>query len=175
MGIIHLGISACLLGKNMRYDGGHKYNPILAEFLGKYFEYLPICPEVECGLGVPREAGYLEGEAASPRFITIGSRIDLTERLTEWSIRRARELEQEPLAGFVFKSRSPSCGLGSALLYKEGEATQELTHGIFARIFTQHFPQAIVLEEEGLNTAKISRFWDDLDGLLGRRPQQHKG
>ena len=89
---IRLGISACLLGQNVRYDGGHKLDRYLTDTLGQYVEYVPVCPEVECGLGIPRESMRLVGDPQSPRLVTVRSGQDLTERMLSWSEGRVKEL-----------------------------------------------------------------------------------
>src|SRR4030042_6931159 len=101
---IKLGISACLLGESVRYDGGHKLDRFLTDTLGQYVEYVPVCPEVECGLGVPRESMHLEGDPESPRLVTIRTKQDMTDRMVKWTQKRVVELEKEGLYGFIFKS-----------------------------------------------------------------------
>jgi uncharacterized protein YbbK (DUF523 family) len=116
---IKLGISACLLGKNVRYDGGHKLDRFLTDTLGQYVEYVPVCPEVECGLPVPRESMHLEGDPESPRLVTSQTKQDMTERMISWAKTRAVELEKEVLCGFIFKSDSPSSGMERVRVYNE--------------------------------------------------------
>ena len=101
---IRLGISSCLLGERVRYDGGHKHDAYLTDTLGPCVEWVPVCPEVECGLPVPREAMRLEGDPASPRLVVIRTRVDHTERMRAWAQRRVEELAAEGLSGFVFKA-----------------------------------------------------------------------
>src|SRR4030042_5950069 len=99
---IKLGISACLLGENVRCDGGHKLDRFLTDTLGQYVEYVPVCPEVECGLPVPRESMHLEGDLDSPRLVTSRTKQDMTERMVNWDRRRVVELETDGLVGFIF-------------------------------------------------------------------------
>ena len=87
---IRLGISACLLGQNVRYDGGHQHDRFLTDTLGRYVTYVPVCPEVECGLPVPREAMRLVGTADAPRLVTISTKKDLTEQMQSWARRRVQ-------------------------------------------------------------------------------------
>ena len=84
MSTIKLGVSACLLGQPVRYDGQHKLDPFLRDTLGAYVEYVPVCPEFEAGFGVPREAMRLEGDPASPRLVTVQTRVDHTDRMNAW-------------------------------------------------------------------------------------------
>lgn len=145
---IRLGISACLLGQNVRYDGGHKLDRYLTETLGKFVEYVPVCPEVECGLGVPREAMRLVGDTESPRLVTVKTKQDLTERVMTWARRRVKELEKEGLCGFVFKRGSPSSGMERVKVYNERGMAEKKGRGMFAGAFMDHFP-LIPVEEEG--------------------------
>src|SRR5512140_427667 len=114
---IRLGISSCLLGERVRYDGGHKLDTFLRDTLGKYVEFVPVCPEFEAGLGVPREAMHLLRAGDSLRLVGIKTGADFTERLTNWANRRVSELEKERLSGFVFKSGSPSSGMERVKIY----------------------------------------------------------
>jgi uncharacterized protein YbgA (DUF1722 family)/uncharacterized protein YbbK (DUF523 family) len=145
---ITLGISTCLLGENVRYDGGHKHDRFLTDTLGKYVTYRPVCPEVECGLGVPRESMRLVGDIESPRLVTIRTRQDHTDRMIRWARQRVAALEQENLCGFIFKSDSPSSGMERVKVYLDGGMPEKKGVGIFARIFMEHFP-LIPVEEEG--------------------------
>ena len=114
-----LGISSCLLGNKVRYDGGHKQDRYLTDMLGQYVEYVPVCPEVEYGLPIPREALRQVGDPLSPRLVEIRTGMDHTEGMTAWARRRVLELEKEGLCGFVFKSRSPSSGMERVRVYNE--------------------------------------------------------
>lgn len=145
---IKLGISSCLLGVNVRYDGGHKLDSFLKDTLGAYVDYVPVCPEVECGLGVPRECMRLEGESENPRLVTTGSNQDRTDLLADWVLKRVVELETENLYGFIFKSDSPSCGMERVKVYNEKGMAVKTGIGIFARIFKEHFP-LLPVEDEG--------------------------
>lgn len=111
---IKLGISACLLGEKVRYDGGHKRNRYIIQTLGKRFTWVPVCPEVEAGLSIPREPMRLEGDRSCPRLVVIGSGIDLTYVLNVWAAKKVKKLDKEGLCGFILKSRSPSCAIDDA-------------------------------------------------------------
>jgi len=145
---IKLGISTCLLGENVRYDGGHKLDRFLTDTLGQYVEYVPVCPEVECGLGVPRESMHLEGDSDSPRLVTIRTKQDITDRLVKWAQKRVIDMEKEDLCGFIFKSGSPSSGMERVKVYNEKGMPVKKGVGIFARIFMEHFP-LLPVEDEG--------------------------
>ena len=145
---IKLGISTCLLGENVRYDGGHKLDRFLTDTLGQYVEYVPVCPEVECGLPVPRESMHLEGDPDSPRLVTIRTKQDMTDRMVQWAQKRVVELEKEDLCGFIFKSDSPSSGMERIRVYNEKGMPVKKGVGIFARIFMDHFP-LLPVEDEG--------------------------
>lgn len=144
-----IGISSCLLGNNVRYDGGHKYDAWLVETLGQYVNYVLVCPEVGCGLPVPREAMRLVGEVDNPKLLTIKTGIDHTQRMLDFSLAKVEELSKLELCGFVFKSKSPSSGMERVKVYPEkGGVAQNKGIGIFAREFMRAFP-LIPCEEEG--------------------------
>jgi uncharacterized protein YbbK (DUF523 family) len=127
-------VSACLLGENVRYDGGHKRDLFLLETLGPFVEWVRVCPEVDGGLPVPREAMRLEGDPKHPRLVTIRTGIDHTARLARWAEARLEELSGIGLRGYICKKDSPSCGMEPA--------------GVFTRMFTERFP-LLPVEEEG--------------------------
>jgi uncharacterized protein YbgA (DUF1722 family)/uncharacterized protein YbbK (DUF523 family) len=110
--------------------------------------YVPVCPEVECGLGVPREAMRLKGDPAAPRLVTIKTGVDLTKRMVTWAEKRLRELAGEDLCGFIFKSRSPSSGMERVKVYNDKGMPMKNGRGIFAGLFMDRFP-LIPTEEEG--------------------------
>src|SRR4030066_444615 len=145
---VKLGISTCLLGENVRYDGGHKLDRFLKDTLGRYVEYVPICPEVECGLGIPRESMHLEGEPEYPRLMTTRTRQDMTRRMVNWARKRVVQLKREDLCGFIFKSNSPSSGMGRVKIYPENKMPVKKGVGIFAGIFMKQFP-LLPVEDEG--------------------------
>jgi uncharacterized protein YbbK (DUF523 family) len=152
---IKLGISTCLLGENVRYDGGHKLDRFLTETLGQYVEYVPVCPEVECGLPVPRESMHLEGDPDSPHLVTIRTKQDLTERMIQWARKRVAGLEKEDLCGFIFKSDSPSSGMERVRVYNKKGMPVKKGVGIFARIFMNHLPLLPVEDEGRLHDPKL--------------------
>ncbi len=145
---IRVGISACLLGEPVRYDGGHKLDRFLRDTLGRYVEYVPVCPEVECGLPVPRESMHLEGHPAAPRLITTHTRRDMTDQMLTWAHRRVLELENEALCGFIFKSNSPSSGMERVKISDQNGMPRKIASGLFAGVFMKHFP-LLPVEEEG--------------------------
>ena len=145
---IRLGISACLLGQNVRWNGGHTLDRFLRDTLGQYVDYVPVCPEVEAGFGVPRETFRLEGRVDDPRLIKSKSRTDHTETMTGWARQRVRELEAENLCGFIFKKDSPSSGLMRVKVFNDKGMPEKRGVGLFAREFTRYFP-LLPVEEEG--------------------------
>jgi len=152
---IKLGISTCLLGENVRYDGGHKLDRFLTDTLGQYVEYVPVCPEVECGLPVPRESMHLEGDPEFPRLVTLRTKQDMTERMVSWAKRRVVELEKEGLCGFIFKSDSPSSGMERVRVYNEKGMPVKKGVGMFARIFMEYYPLLPVEDEGRLHDPKL--------------------
>ena len=145
---IRLGVSECLLGHNVRYDGSHKLDRFLVDTLGNYVEYTPVCPEVECGMPVPREAMRLEGDPSSPRLVTSKTKQDMTDKMTEWASRRVKELEKENFHGFIFKSNSPSSGMERVKVYDRNGIPWKKGIGIFAAIFKAYFP-LLPVEDDG--------------------------
>jgi uncharacterized protein YbgA (DUF1722 family)/uncharacterized protein YbbK (DUF523 family) len=145
---IKLGISACLLGDKVRFDGGHKLDRFITETLGQFVEFVPVCPEVECGLGIPREAMHLVANPDGPHLVTVRTQLDYTERLLAWALKRVVELEQEDLCGFIFKRDSPSSGMERVKIYSGKGVAAKTGVGLFAREFMQHFP-LLPVEEEG--------------------------
>ena len=174
---IRLGISTCLLGENVRYDGGHKRDRFIIETLGQFVEFVPVCPEVECGLPVPRESMHLAGDPQSPRLVTTRSKIDHTERMVHWARKRVGELEKENLCGFVFKSNSPSSGMERVKIYNEHGIAQKTGVGMFARAFMDHFPLIPVEEDGRLHDIRLRENFIELIFALKRwreLPDHHR-
>ncbi len=154
-GRIKLGISSCLLGERVRYDGGHKHDHYLTDTLGKYIDWVPVCPEVECGLPVPREAMRLIGDPEAPRLVTRFSGVDHTDRMLTWAAKKVGELEKEDLCGFIFKSRSPSSGYRGVEVYSGSGIKECRGTGLFAAAFIKYFPLVPVEDDERLQDPKI--------------------
>jgi uncharacterized protein YbgA (DUF1722 family)/uncharacterized protein YbbK (DUF523 family) len=152
---IKLGISSCLLGNAVRYDGGHKLDRFLRDTLGQYVEYVPVCPEAECGLGIPRESMRLVGDPNAPRLVTTRSERDLTDPMRQWAGRRLGELEGEGLCGFIFKSDSPSSGMERVKVYDGQGGVVRKGSGIFAGLFMKHFPLLPVEDDGRLHDLKL--------------------
>ncbi len=152
---IRLGISSCLLGEKVRYDGGHKLDSFIAYTLGKYVEFVPVCPEVECGFSIPRESFRLVGDPDSPRLITTRTKLDYTDLMLEWARKRAKELEKEKLCGFIFKRGSPSSGMERVRVYNQKGMPVQKGVGMFARVFMEHFPLLPVEDEGRLHDLKL--------------------
>jgi uncharacterized protein YbgA (DUF1722 family)/uncharacterized protein YbbK (DUF523 family) len=146
--VLRMGISSCLLGNQVRYDGGHKLDRFIRDTLGLYVEFVPVCPEVECGLPTPREAMRLVGDPEAPRLLTRKTQIDHTDRMLTWAQRRVVELERENLCGFIFKKDSPSSGMLRVKVYNPQGMPAKSGSGLFAKTFMDHFAR-IPVEEEG--------------------------
>ncbi|HRY83518.1 MAG TPA: DUF523 and DUF1722 domain-containing protein [Candidatus Cloacimonadota bacterium] len=146
---LRLGISSCLLGNKVRYDGQHKYDSWLVETLGPYVDYVPVCPEVGCGLPVPRESMRLVGNASAPSLLTTTTGKDITPQMLDYCAKEVPRLASEQLCGFVFKSKSPSSGMERVKVYPvKGGAASKTGVGIFARAFMEAYP-LLPVEEEG--------------------------
>jgi len=148
---IKIGISSCLLGNNVRYDGGHQHDRYITDTLGRFFTWVPVCPEAECGLGIPREAMRLIGEPESPRLFTIHSGIDHTDRMLQWVMKKCKELENKGLCGFIFKNKSPSSGIGGVKIYSPSGMPDRKGVGIFGGAFMKHFPLIPVIDDGRLH------------------------
>jgi uncharacterized protein YbbK (DUF523 family) len=154
-GKIKIGVSSCLLGNVVRYDGGHKLDLYLRDILGQIVEWVPVCPEVEAGLTVPREPMQLSGDPAAPRLVTIQTGIDHTERVARWAHARLVQLEKADLCGFVFKARSPSCGVHDTKITASSGGMAGLGPGLFAAAFMLRFSSLPVEDEERLRLTSI--------------------
>jgi uncharacterized protein YbgA (DUF1722 family)/uncharacterized protein YbbK (DUF523 family) len=144
---IKIGISQCLLGSEVRYDGQHKLDKHLINTYGPFFEWQPFCPEFESGMGIPREAMRLEGDFENPKLMTRNSRTDKTKQLLDWSIPKSKSMSNDDLSGIIFKKGSPSCGLFKMRPYTE-VGHNESGAGLFAREVIKQNPH-IPMEEEG--------------------------
>lgn len=146
---IKLGISRCLLGEAVRYDGGHKLDRYLRDVLGQHVEFIPICPEVECGMSIPREALRLVGDPESPRLMTNKTRIDHTDKMRAWAEQRLTQLQSEAPCGYIFKYGSPSSGMSRIKVYPEkGGPPSMKGRGIFAGMLMDRFP-LLPVEDDG--------------------------
>jgi len=152
---IRLGISACLLGDPVRFDGGHKRDPFLVETLGRFVEWVPVCPEVECGLDAPRESMRLVRADGQLRLVTNKTATDHTTRMLSYARRRAAELADNDLCGFVFKKDSPSCGVHRVKVYEAGGVPARSGRGLFADAMIARFPLLPVEEEGRLNDPRL--------------------
>ena len=151
---IQVGISSCLLGENVRHDGGHKRNNYINEVLSSWFTFLPFCPEVAIGLGVPRPTIRLQGLKASPRAVMPAAESrDVTEQLDAYGSETARL--HNFLSGYILKSRSPSCGMERVKLYDDQGNPAGTATGIYARAIMEMHPLLPVEEEGRLNDADL--------------------
>lgn len=158
-GRLSVGISACLLGREVRYNGGHKRDRFLSETLSRYIRWVPVCPEVELGLGVPREAIHLERSGEQVRLTTTKSNRDLTKPMSEFAERRVVLLESEALRGFVLKKDSPSCGLERVKVHQPKGPPNREGRGLFAEALVRRFPNLPVEEEGRLCDPRLRENW----------------
>jgi uncharacterized protein YbgA (DUF1722 family)/uncharacterized protein YbbK (DUF523 family) len=147
-GKLRLGVSACLMGEPVRYDGGHKRDTFLTETLAPFVEWVPVCPELEIGLGVPRDTLRLVGRPRAPQLVVERTGEDLTPAMQRFARRRLDDLATLELDGYVLKRASPSCGLFRVRVYGEGGVPGAVGRGIFATALVERFP-ALPVEEEG--------------------------
>jgi uncharacterized protein YbgA (DUF1722 family)/uncharacterized protein YbbK (DUF523 family) len=151
-----LGISACLLGDQVRFDGGHKRDAFLTDILSPHVRWVRVCPEVEVGMGTPRETLRLErrGDGAI-RMVTTRTGIDHTDAMSAWARKRLTELERENLSGYVLKKDSPSCGMERVKVFDASGVPQRTGRGIFAEALLQRFPHLPVEEEGRLSDPRL--------------------
>ena len=145
---IRIGVSRCLLGEEVRYDGGHKRDRFVSEVLSRHVEWVPVCPEVEAGFGTPREAMHLVGDVKKPQLITVNTERNMTKPLTLYTGRKLETLEERRLSGYIFKKDSPSCGIERVKLFNPHGMPRRAGVGLFARAFKERFP-LVPIEDEG--------------------------
>jgi uncharacterized protein YbbK (DUF523 family) len=164
-----IGVSQCLLGHAVRYDGDSKPHHIVIEQLSELFELVPVCPEVEAGFGVPRPPVQLTGSIEQPRMTGRDDRDrDVTELMLAYCSTRPAELAE--LCGFVFKSRSPSCGLHSAPVFIDGKCVTETSRGLFARAMTERYRLLPAIEENELEDRdRYQRFIEEVSAYFKNR------
>jgi uncharacterized protein YbgA (DUF1722 family)/uncharacterized protein YbbK (DUF523 family) len=146
-----IGISACLLGQKVRYDGGHKRDPFLTDTFGRHVDWIPVCPELEVGMGAPREPVRLVGDVSHPRMIAERSGKDWTSAMHRFASERMRELKALELSGYIFKKDSPSCGMERVRLYNRDGIPNRAGRGLFANAVMNGLPLLPVEEEGRLN------------------------
>jgi uncharacterized protein YbgA (DUF1722 family)/uncharacterized protein YbbK (DUF523 family) len=156
---IRIGISACLLGMKVRFDGGHKLDRYLTETLGDYFEWVSVCPEVEAGFGTPRETMRLVQAEDEVRLVTLKSGSDLTARMIDYARNRVEALQKEQLSGYILKSDSPSCGMERVRLYASSGMHTKKGRGLFAKALLELFPNLPVEEEGRLCDPALRQNW----------------
>jgi uncharacterized protein YbbK (DUF523 family) len=155
-----LGVSQCLLGDAVRYDAGSKPSSVVIDILAKTFELISVCPEVEAGMSVPRPAVQLTGSIAQPRMTGRDNPgLDVTGQIIEFAEQRLPALEH--IHGFVFKSRSPSCGLNSTPVFIDGVCVTESSRGLFARALCRHYPDLPVIEDNELDSKQALQTFID--------------
>ena len=153
---IRIGVSSCLIGEKVRWNGDHKQDRYVREILSRYFEYISVCPEVEVGMGVPRETVALYGDPEKPSMISKKTQTDWTKPMEKYIKSRINTLSADDLCGYIFKSKSPSCGMGRVPLYSEfGSHKVKHGPGMFANAFINSFPLVPTEEEGRLNDPRI--------------------
>jgi len=154
---IKIATSACLLGNNVRYDGGHKLDQHLIQTLGPLVEWVPICPEAESGMSIPREPMQLVSDKEKVRMITIETKQDMTDMLLRWTAEKLKHMKQEGIRGFIFKARSPSCGVHDTELFSLSGQSIGIRVGLFAEAAGKYFPSLPVEDEECLRDPGIRK------------------
>ncbi len=163
-----VGVSQCLLGDAVRYDGQSKTNQIVLEQLSQLFELIPVCPEVEAGLSIPRPPVQLTGSIKNPKLTGRDDHsIDVTNIMQQYCDTKPAELKL--LSGFIFKSRSPSCGLNSTPVFINEQCVTETGRGIFAKELCKIYPKLPVIEDTELETQ------NQLDSFIQAVQKHHTG
>ena len=156
MNLLRIGISSCLLGDEVRFDGGHKRAPFLIDRLGPFVEWIRVCPELEVGMGVPREPLRLVQVGGDTRMITTRTGIDHTDAMRVFAARRAQQLAALDLRGYILKKDSPSCGMEGVKVYRSGvEEPVRNGVGIYAAILRAQLPSLPIEEEERLHDPAV--------------------
>lgn len=171
-GCVRIGISSCLLGQAVRYDGGHKRDPWVVEALAPWDEWVPVCPEVELGLGTPREPLRLirdPAELDALRLVTVDTGLDLTRRMRRYARQRVRALAAESLNGYILKKHSPSCGLADVPVWRQQDLLERTGRGLFAAELRRQFPDLPIEEEDGLHDPRRREHF--LDRVFDYRPR----
>ena len=156
---IRVGVATCLLGQPVRWDGGHKRDAFLVDQLGPFVEWVPVCPELEIGLGVPRETIHLARRDGRVRLVAGGSGADLSERMAEFARRRVRELERLELSGYVLKEGSPSCGFERVPVRNEKGTPERNGRGAFASVLVASSPLLPIEDERRLGDPRLRENW----------------
>lgn len=152
---IRIGVSSCLLGEPVRWNGDHKRDRYLTDVLASFFEWVPTCPEVDAGMGTPRETVRLHGTPESPHMVGTKTGIDWTASMRRLSKMRSHELAKMDLCGYIFKSKSPSCGLSRIKVYTDTATVHHNGRGLFAEAFMNTCSRVPVEEEGRLHDPKI--------------------
>jgi uncharacterized protein YbbK (DUF523 family) len=151
-----IAVSSCLLGNRVRYDGGHKHTSFICDQLAREFDLIPVCPEADAGLPVPRPPVQLVGDPDCPRALGVEDpSLDVTDILESFASKKIAELSE--ITGFICKARSPSCGFGTTPLYDSAGEIREIASGIFMRMLRQRYPRLPVIDEEGINNPDLRR------------------
>jgi len=152
---LRLGVSTCLLGEEVRFDGGHARDRFVTDVLAQWFDHVAVCPEVEMGMSIPRPTIRLVDEGQGIRLVSPGSGEDFTDRMEAYSRERVGELKGRDLDGYVLKKGSPSCGLERIRVYRKGMPLRHNESGLFVKALKEHWP-GLPLEEEGrLNDPRL--------------------
>lgn len=145
---IRVGVSSCLLGQKVRYDGGHKRNAFVSGVLARFVSFVPVCPEVEVGMGTPRETVRLVRLGGKVHLVAPESGRDWTSEMEAWAGRRVAELAGDDLSGYVLKKDSPSCGMERVRVHRANGRARKTGRGLFAEALLARFP-LLPVEEEG--------------------------
>ncbi len=145
---LRLGVSTCLLGENVRFDAGHARDRFVTDTLGQWIEFVPVCPEVEIGMTIPRPAIRLVDEGNGVQLIAPSTGEEFTDQMHSYSAKRVAELQKLDLDGYILKKGSPSCGMERIKTYTKGMPSRTKQAGLFAEALMKLWP-ALPVEEDG--------------------------
>jgi uncharacterized protein YbbK (DUF523 family) len=165
-----VGISACLVGEEVRFDGGHKRDAFLMDVLGPHVEWVRVCPEVEVGMGTPRETLRLVRARDRVRMLTTRTGVDHTDLMDAWARIRLEALAAEDLSGYVLKKDSPSCGMERVKVYDGSAIPSEEGRGLFADALMRRFPELPVADEGRFSDARVLEDFIQRVFVYWRRP-----
>lgn len=146
-----IGISSCLLGEKVRFDAGHKQDRYITDVLGPFVTFVPVCPEVEVGMGAPRESVKLIGKLNEPRMVGNTSGEDWTDRMVKYASRRVKQDDTRNLTGYILKRKSPSCGMERVRVQTASKTSEYKGVGLFASALLEEYPYLPIEEEGRLN------------------------
>jgi len=145
---ITIGVSKCLIGEKVRYDGNHARNSFVADTLNKWVEFTPVCPEADLGMGIPRPTIRLEKQKNDIKLICPSTNKDYSKQMNNYGLKKVKEFKKNELDGYIFKRSSPSCGINKLKVFRDDGSIERTGIGFFAKNILEQFPN-LPIEDEG--------------------------